>query len=66
LIWSKEKNVKEDLIKSYWSLFLDSRALGAEKVAQNLVRLYQEANLTERTSLEEMILFILNWDVYVK
>jgi len=62
LIWSKEKSVKEELIKAYWVLYFDEKAFKPEGVAKNLVYLFKKANLTDLTSLEELILAILKWN----
>jgi len=62
LIWSKEKSVKEELIKAYWVLYFDEKAFKPEGVAKNLVYLFKKANLTDLTSLEELLLAILKWN----
>lgn len=62
LIWSKEKHIKEELIKAYWVLYLDEKAFKPEAVAKNLVYLFKKASLTDLTSLEELLLSILKWN----
>jgi condensin complex subunit 1 len=60
LIWSKEKTIIEELFRAYWQLYFDTDRYSPEKVAGNLIHLYNRANLTEKTSLEEIILYILS------
>ena len=60
LIWSKEKVVIEELLRAYWQLYFDTDRYTPEKVAGNLIHLYNRANLTEKTSLEEMITYVLS------
>ncbi|KAL4444819.1 hypothetical protein ABPG74_016027 [Tetrahymena malaccensis] len=62
LIWSREKLVKEELIKAYWILYLDEKAFKPEGVAKNLVYLFKKANLTDLTSLEELLIAIQKWN----
>ncbi len=37
LIWSKEKSVKEELIKAYWVLYLDDKTMDSIDIAKNLI-----------------------------
>jgi len=62
LIWSKERNVKEELIKAYYSLFFDQSRFEMKKIADNLLELFRNSNLAERTCLEELIDQIMNWN----
>jgi hypothetical protein len=55
LIWSKEKNIKEELMRAYWSLYIDENEHESEGVAINLIKLFKNATLTETTSLEELL-----------
>ena len=60
LIWSKEKNIKEEIAKTYWTLFLNDREFSNKQISENLVKLMNNLTLTEATSLEELISFILD------
>lgn len=60
LIWSKERAITEELLRAYWQLYFDCEAYTTEKVAGNLIHLYNRANLTEKTSLEELISYVLS------
>ena len=60
LIWSKERVIIEELLKAYWQLYFDTEVYSTEKVAGNLIHLYNRANLTEKTSLEELISFVIS------
>ena len=55
LIWSKEKTVVNEVIKTYWSLFLDKELFTNKVIAENLVMLLNRSTLSESTSLEEML-----------
>ena len=59
LIWSKERGIIEELLNAYWQLYFDVETYSAEKVAGNLIHLYNRSNLTEKTSLEELLSFVL-------
>lgn len=54
--------MKEELIKTYWTLFFDEQKLKRDGVANNLIKLFKDATLTEITSLEELLIQIINWD----
>jgi len=60
LIWSKERNIIEELLNAYWQLYFDADTYSPERVAGNLIHLYNRSNLTERTSLEEVLSFVLD------
>ena len=60
LIWSKEKTIVEELLKAYWKLFFDPKQFTPEKIALNLIALFSSANLTEKTSLEELLTHVLD------
>lgn len=62
LIWSREKSVKEELLKAYWALYLDEKVFKAEGVARNLAFLFKKATLTDLTSLEELVINIQRWN----
>lgn len=63
LIWTRDKSIKEELLSCYWSLFLDEKSLGGSKaVSANLIKLFKDATLTERISLEEMLNYFINWN----
>mmetsp|Transcript_10623 Transcript_10623/g.9190 ORF Transcript_10623/g.9190 Transcript_10623/m.9190 type:complete len:400 (+) Transcript_10623:1396-2595(+) len=59
LIWSKERATIEELLNCYWQLYFDTELYSSERVAGNLIHLYNRSNLTERTSLEEVIAYVL-------
>ena len=60
LIWSKEKSIVEELLRAYWKLYFDPKSLNPEKIAWNLINLFSNSNLTEKTSLEEILVVILD------
>lgn len=60
LIWSKERGIIEELLRAYWQLYFDYEAYSTEKVAGNLIHLYNRSNLTEKTSLEELLSFVVD------
>ena len=62
LIWSKEKNIKERVIEAYWVLFFDEKKYKAEGVAKNMIQLFKNATLSDKTSLEELLKSIVLWD----
>lgn len=67
LIWNKEKSVKDQLLQAYWTLFLDDKVFKHDGVAKNLISLYKNANLTEKTSLDELLTYVMKWkDLDVK
>ena len=37
LIWSKEKQIKEKVIETFWVLYFDDRKFKAEIIAQNII-----------------------------
>lgn len=41
LIWVKEKQIKEEVLRAYWMLFLDDQQYGHPGVAKNLLYLFQ-------------------------
>ena len=55
LVWSKEKQIKEEVIKAYWNLYLDESEYKIEGVANNIIELFEKAALTELISLEELL-----------
>jgi condensin complex subunit 1 len=55
LIWSKEKSVKEEVILAYYTLYLNQQEQPANKIAKNLINIMMDSDLTEATSLEEVI-----------
>lgn len=46
----------------YQALYFDEKSFRYEGVAKNLVYLFKKANLTDLTSLEEMLLVIFRWN----
>ena len=62
LIWSKDKAIKEEVLKSYWQLIFDPKEFEARTIAINLITLLNESTLTEATSLEELLNFLLDWN----
>lgn len=48
------------MLKAYWRLYFDPRAFSSEQIAWNLINLYSSGSLTERTSIEELILTVLD------
>ena len=61
LIWNKEKAVKEELLKTYWVLFFDDKEFKPQGVGKNLIELFKNANLTQLTSLEEIVVSFLTY-----
>lgn len=59
LIWSKEKSVKEEVISTYYQLYLNQEQLPPNRIAKNLIQLLQDSDITESTSLEEVIFHYL-------
>jgi condensin complex subunit 1 len=47
LVWSKDKSVKDEVISSYWNLFMDRKEFKSKKIAENLISLLNDTNLTE-------------------
>lgn len=62
LIWTKDKPVKEELLKSYWLLYFDPNEFNSKQIALNMIKLLMESTLTEATSLEELLNFMLDWN----
>lgn len=62
LIWSKDKAIKEEVLKAYWQLVFDPKVFDSKTIANNLITLLNESTLTEATSLEEMLNFLLDWN----
>ena len=60
LVWSKEKTILEELLKAYWKLYFDPKAFSSEQISWNLINIYTASNLTEKTSLEELMLTVLD------
>jgi len=66
LVWSKENNIREALLKAYVDLYLTpppleskNRRLGHLFVAKNLISLTIGATLGELTSLEELLFLLM-------
>ena len=53
LIWSKDKAIKEEVILTYWSLYIDYK--DNNKVAWNIINLLKDLNISELTSIEELL-----------
>lgn len=62
LIWSKDKAIKEEVLKAYWQLFFDPKEFSSHIIAHNLISLLNESSLTEATSLEELLNFMIDWN----
>ena len=62
LIWTKDKPVKEELLKSYWLLYFDPNEFSSKQIALNMIKLLMESTLTEATSLEELLNYMLDWN----
>ncbi|KRX03620.1 Armadillo-type fold [Pseudocohnilembus persalinus] len=62
LIWSKEKTIKDEFVRAYWTLFLDEKEFSRAQIAQNLIYLFQESTLAEMTSLEELLKYVIEWN----
>ena len=62
LIWSKDKVIKEEVLKAYWQLFFDPKEFDSSSISYNLIHLLNESNLTEATSLEELLNFMIDWN----
>lgn len=62
LIWSREKTVKEKMIEAYYYLYFDEKRFKNEEIAKNVIELFSYADLTSKTSLEELVINILLWD----
>lgn len=50
------------MIEAYFFLYFDDKKFKVEGVARNMISLFREANLTDKTSLEELCVNILLWD----
>jgi hypothetical protein len=55
LIWSKDRSIQIEVILAYWHLFLNPQCWTTEQQAYNLIECFIGANLSEFTSLEELI-----------
>ncbi|XP_004345622.1 condensin XCAP-D2 chain [Capsaspora owczarzaki ATCC 30864] len=83
LVWSKEKSVKDAVVEAYRELFIPTeieasgnKTAAAASAAKNLIELTQGATLGDLTSLEEMVLLLVQsgaissltmrvlWDVF--
>lgn len=62
LVWSKEKSIKEESLKSYWQLIFDPNIFDSKAIANNLINLLNESTLTEATSLEELLNYMMDWN----
>ena len=62
LIWTKEKSIKEEVVKAYWQLVFDPKEFDSKSIANNLITLLNESSLTEATSLEELLNFMNDWN----
>jgi condensin complex subunit 1 len=62
LIWSKEKSIREELVKAYWTLFFNDSLYDSKTVARTLINLQNQSTLTETTSLEELLNYIMDWN----
>lgn len=69
LVWSKDKSVKEEVLKiliqiqvinTYWNIFMNSLEFKDKKIAENLIDLLNDTNITEATSFEELLASILD------
>ena len=54
LVWSKEKTIKEELLKNHWLKEFTPKVVG-----KNLINLFKNANLTQLTSLEILVNFMI-------
>ena len=62
LIWSKEKTIQEELLKAYWSLYLNDKEFDHKVIGKKLVHLLNNSTISEATSLEELLSHIIDWD----
>lgn len=62
LIWSKDKTIKEEVVKAYFQLFFDPKEYDSFQISSNIISLLNESNLTEATSLEELLSFMIDWN----
>jgi condensin complex subunit 1 len=62
LIWSKEKTIQEELLKAYWSLYLNDKEFEHRAISKKLVNLLNSSTISEATSLEELLCHIIDWD----
>lgn len=62
LIWSKEKSIKEEILKAYYQLYFDPKEFDDKKIAYNMVKLLMESTMTEATSLEELFNHLIDWN----
>ena len=62
LVWSKEKTIKEELLKTYWQLFFEPKEFTPKVVGKNLINLFKNANLTQLTQLEEILVNFMTYD----
>lgn len=47
LVWSKDRSIKEEVLSTYWSLYMNSKELKAKGIAKNLISLMVDTNITE-------------------
>lgn len=40
LVWNKEKGVREELLRTYYYLYLDEKVFSTETISMNLINLY--------------------------
>ena len=62
LVWSKEKAVKEELINTFFLLYLNDKEYELSEISSTLVSLAINSTLSEMTSLEELLLHIIDWN----
>ncbi len=66
LIWCKEKSVREELLKTYWQLYINEYEFKSEQVAWNLINIFNTSSLAEITSLEELLYVYLDQPLQVE
>ena len=59
LVWNKDAQIKTEVQNTYWKLYLNPKAYKPKKIADNLIDLLTDTNLTEATSFEEMIVSMM-------
>ena len=59
LVFSKIPNIKVEVVLAYWRLFLCSGTQKPKEIAKNLIKLFSEASLPEKTCLEQILETIL-------
>ncbi|KAL4489279.1 hypothetical protein ABPG72_006343 [Tetrahymena utriculariae] len=60
LIWSKEKAVKEEVMQTYWSIYMNNKEQKPQRIAKNLINLMIDTNITEASSFEELLLSMMD------